>query len=431
MGTSRPQAVRMRELLFAILVVVSSITALDFKGDQVLTFTVRNQKQLDGLIGSIKNLSGIVDLWRPHSVNDIQLHSPVDARIPRAHLKDLKEILEQEKIDFRVKIKDVERFIKRSETHHRIRRDATYDYDVYHTYEEIDDWTREIANDYPNLVRRERLGYSYERRNITKLIVGSSPDNPQILIDCGIHGREWIAPAFCQCYVHRLVSSYNEVYEIRKMLDQLTFIVVPLLNPDGYAYSHNSDRFWRKTRSRHFGSRCVGVDGNRNFDAKWAGPGSSSRSCSSVYHGPRKNSEPMTKALTRYIDENINKIKAYITFHSYGQVFVFPYSYAAKDVENKKEHEDVARDASDAIFKVNGKRYTYGPGHKSMYLAAGGSDDMAKDHGVDLVFTIELRDLGTYGFLLPENQINDVCTETYAGMDVIAKHIMKKAKKPK
>ena len=39
-------------------------------------------------------------------------------------------------------------------------------------------------------------------------------------------------------------------------------------------------------------------------------------------------------------------------------------------------------------------------------LAAGGSDDMSYDHGSKLAFTIELRDQGRYGFLLPENQVS-------------------------
>ena len=42
-------------------------------------------------------------------------------------------------------------------------------------------------------------------------------------------------------------------------------------------------------------------------------------------------------------------------------------------------------------------------------LAAGGSDDMSKDHGVNISYTIELRDLGRYGFLLPENQVRQTC----------------------
>ena len=36
------------------------------------------------------------------------------------------------------------------------------------------------------------------------LTIGSSTDNPIILIDCGIHAREWISPAFCQCFINEV-----------------------------------------------------------------------------------------------------------------------------------------------------------------------------------------------------------------------------------
>ena len=40
-------------------------------------------------------------------------------------------------------------------------------------------------------------------------------------------------------------------------------------NPDGYEYSRNGDRLWRKTRSDIGHPFCKGVDGNRNWDYKW------------------------------------------------------------------------------------------------------------------------------------------------------------------
>lgn len=40
--------------------------------------------------------------------------------------------------------------------------------------------------------------------------------------------------------------------------------IVPILNPDGYEYTHTCDRMWRKNKAKH-GGVCVGVDLNRNF----------------------------------------------------------------------------------------------------------------------------------------------------------------------
>ena len=44
-----------------------------------------------------------------------------------------------------------------------------------------------------------------------------------------------------------------------------------MFNPDGYEYSIDGDRMWRKTRTRIVGSQCVGIDPNRNFDVAFGG----------------------------------------------------------------------------------------------------------------------------------------------------------------
>jgi len=53
--------------------------------------------------------------------------------------------------------------------------------------------------------------------------------------------------------------------------------------------------------------------------------------------------------------------------------------------------------------------------------ATGGSYDWAKGvAGVKYSFTIELRDLGSYGFLLPRSQIIPTGQETWAGVQKMA-----------
>lgn len=39
--------------------------------------------------------------------------------------------------------------------------------------------------------------------------------------------------------------------------------ILPVLNPDGYEYTHTHDRMWRKNRAQY--GECIGVDLNRNF----------------------------------------------------------------------------------------------------------------------------------------------------------------------
>ena len=60
----------------------------------------------------------------------------------------------------------------------------------------------------------------------------------------------------------------------RPFLDQFNFHILPLANPDGYEYSRNFDRMWRKTRGHNVESpddSCLGVDGNRNFEFSFYG----------------------------------------------------------------------------------------------------------------------------------------------------------------
>lgn len=66
----------------------------------------------------------------------------------------------------------------------------------------------------------------------------------------------------------------------KEMLDNFDWYFVPVLNPDGYEYSHVSDRVWRKTRSRSSSSSCRGVDPNRNYNYPFGGEGTSSNPCS-------------------------------------------------------------------------------------------------------------------------------------------------------
>ena len=58
----------------------------------------------------------------------------------------------------------------------------------------------------------------------------------------------------------------------------------------------------------------------------------------------------------------------------------------------------------------------------SFYVASGGSDDWSHQSGISIVYTIELRDRGSYGFLMPESAIKDTCEENIAGIEAVFNH---------
>ena len=85
-----------------------------------------------------------------------------------------------------------------------------------------------------------------------------------------------------------------------------------------------------QNRSHPERGQCAGVDLNRNFSYKWGGRGSSSKTCSEEYRGTRPFSEPETAALRNFLTARRNSVVMYLTFHSYGQMILYPWGYDAR-----------------------------------------------------------------------------------------------------
>lgn len=59
---------------------------------------------------------------------------------------------------------------------------------------------------------------------------------PKILIDAGIHAREWIAPVTALYAIHQLVTNKSN----SALYDKVDWYIIPSLNPDGYDYTHET-----------------------------------------------------------------------------------------------------------------------------------------------------------------------------------------------
>lgn len=64
----------------------------------------------------------------------------------------------------------------------------------------------------------------------------------------GMHAREWISPAVAMFIIKQLVERYET---FKPVVDKVDWYILPMVNPDGYEYTHTSDRLWRKSRSQH------------------------------------------------------------------------------------------------------------------------------------------------------------------------------------
>ena len=88
-----------------------------------------------------------------------------------------------------------------------------------------------------------QIGNSYEGRELFLIKIGNSTSpglrKPAVWIDGGIHAREWISPATVAYIMSELLSNADIHSDI---LDEFDFYAMPLINPDGYEYTHTNDR---------------------------------------------------------------------------------------------------------------------------------------------------------------------------------------------
>ena len=128
-----------------------------------------------------------------------------------------------------------------------------------------------IKQNNPNIIAStEVIGNSYENRLIraTTLQYKDKQDNPIILIDALIHARERHAGSMALYILKSLADEATK--NVDGILFKATFVIINMLNPDGYEYNLKVEPFWRKTMKPSVEvNGCIGVDGNRNFDVHW------------------------------------------------------------------------------------------------------------------------------------------------------------------
>lgn len=176
-------------------------------------------------------------------------------------------------------------------------------------------------------------------------ISNKNPKNKAIWIDGGIHAREWVSPASVTYFINNLLTNWDKQPDYIK---NVNWYIQPVVNPDGYEFSHEAQRMWRKNRKRS-ASNCIGVDLNRNFGYKWGGQGTSSNPCSQIYRGPSAFSEPESAAQRDFFNQTKENFEGFFTFHSYGQYLLYPWGF---DTSVPPDHADLKR-LADTASNVN------------------------------------------------------------------------------
>ena len=97
---------------------------------------------------------------------------------------------------------------------------------------------------------------------------------------------------------------------------------------------------------------CLGTDPDRNFDIKHGGVGSTNDPCYDTYHGGKAFSDAESKAIRTNLKAamvNHNKKVAYVSVHSYSQLWMFPNGYTKSLSTHHSDLKLVANEAIQAL----------------------------------------------------------------------------------
>jgi len=361
----------------------------------------------------LQTLEEVYDFWRP-----ARSGLSTDIMVGPLNQKYLYNLLSNLGVEFVEVINDIGTLIEEQKVKSLGKNyQGKISFDQYYPHDDLNAYIDDLATQF-DFVNTVSIGKSHEGRDMRVIqIAKAGPGAPNVWIEAGIHAREWIAPAMATYIIDSLLNN-----DVDNFTDTLNIHVLPSTNPDGYEYSQKSDRLWRKTRSNYNSIfLCKGVDGNRNWDYHWAETGASGNKCAETYHGPEAFSEIETQNVRDYVLALEPVPVLAQCLHSYSQLWLWPFGYenGGPYPENVDEIRGLADDAVKALEAVHGTVFE-NINSADLYPAAGASDDWYK--GVlkaRFAYTIELRDTGRHGFVLPADQIKPSGEELWEAERVV------------
>ena len=293
-----------------------------------------------------------------------------------------------------------------------------YDAD-YHNYDETKAVLDAAVAAHPDIVQEFSVGTSYEGRQIWAVKISdnvvSDEAEPEVLFDCLHHAREHLTVEECLFIINMLTKGYGTNQKVTKMVNAREIFVVPMVNPDGEEYDLTDDtyQYWRKNRQPN--PDAIGTDLNRNYGYKWGCCGGSSGfGGSDTYRGEAPFDAPEAAALGSFMDSRViggeQQISTGVSFHTYGQLVMWPYGYTFENVPPDMTQDD------HNVFQTLGTQIAgttcqgadcYTPQQMSdLYITDGTSVDYEYGRHRIFALTIEMYPVSDFiGFYPPDEDI--------------------------
>jgi len=257
----------------------------------------------------------------------------------------------------------------------------------YSTYQSMTTKLKQVATQYSNLATLTDIGDSWEKtqgkadRDIWAMhITGkSSGTKPAVLFMGNHHAREVVTVELPMLLINHLLENYGKDKEVTDLVDNRDIWIIPMVNPDGHIKVEQG-RDWRKNTDTSSGGN--GVDLNRNYGYKWGTSGTSHSPNNDTYCGKSAFSEPETQAIRNFEDAHKN-IKASISWHSFANTVMWPWSYAGTTAPDSVKLSEIGTQ----MASFSG----YEPEQSSdMYPSSGDTDDWGYSQHKIFGYTIEV-----------------------------------------
>lgn len=289
----------------------------------------------------------------------------------------------------------------------------------YLDYAEMVAAVRAVETAHPRIVRVFSIGTSHEGRELWAAKVSDNvatdEDEPEVVFDGGIHGREHMSTEMAVALLRRLADGHAGTRRITRLVNSREIFILFNLNPDGSEYDHGSGtyRSWRKNRQPTPGSTEIGTDINRNFGYRWGTNPLNEAPSGETYRGPSAWSTPEASAFRDFVESRViggeQQIRVHVTFHQFGRIVLYPYGYTTTAVPSDMEADDRATLQSMAAEMARLSGYASGQSSHPDVNVGNQMDWMYGAHRI-MTFTVEMGDT----FAMPDEAIP---TETQRNLE--------------
>ncbi|CAH0546620.1 unnamed protein product [Brassicogethes aeneus] len=328
-----------------------------------------------------ENKGAEIQFW----TNVREINVPVDVLIPHYDAQKIEKFIRSYEVDAVLLNHDIQENINEE----NVGSDPLgFGWTKYYNLEEIYKWMKNLPNENPETVKLFNIGETYEKRNIFGVHISKnhSAGNKAIVIEANSNAREWITSAVTTYICNALLKSPEK--HLRSFAESYDWYILPIANPDGFAYTKTIARLWRKTRTPH-SLMCYGTDFNKNWNPEF----SASNPCSESYQGPSSLSDNSVKNLAQFISTLRGRLAGYIAINSNAQM----------TTEKYKKTKKASQFSATVSF---GNKYKEGNILIGIDNESQGSSSWVRNNFGNVISTIiQIRDIGRYGFLIPSSQI--------------------------